>query len=240
MKTKFFTVLLIGLLLLTGCSAAAQPSNNQSNPSNGGGQPPAQAEMQNPMQTGAGDPMMNMPANGDQPPSGQQPGNQPNDACRPDLNAAATILNISVEQLQTALGDASKGRPDLDAAATQLGISAETLQQALQQSFPADCPTPGQPGSNKNGNEQGQGQQPGNGQGQQPGNDRNACHPDMAKAATTLNITDQQLTDALGDPGQGRPDLESAATKLGISLETLRNALDGAMPEGCTGGGPKP
>jgi|GEM_PF-1349409 len=51
--------------------------------------------------------------------------------------------------------------------------------------------------------------------------------PDLAAAAEKLGITEDELTDALGDPP---PDLDAAAEALGISKEDLVNAL-GVMPE---------
>jgi len=65
-------------------------------------------------------------------------------------------------------------------------------------------------------------------------------HVDLAIAAAKLRVTEQQLRDALGDPGQGPPDLAAAAEQLGISEESLQEALglpaEGMMPpEGMLG-----
>lgn len=70
----------------------------------------------------------------------------------------------------------------------------------------------------------------------------NDCRPDLSKAAATLNISVEQLREALGQPTQGRPDLASAAAKLGIAEETLRAAMQEAMPANChtPGNGPRP
>lgn len=46
--------------------------------------------------------------------------------------------------------------------------------------------------------------------------------PDLAAAAQTLGITEQELTDALGDPP---PDLDAAAETLGITVGELEAAL---------------
>ena len=65
------------------------------------------------------------------------------DACHPDLTQVATALNVTVDQLQTAIGKPDQGQqPDLTAAAGKLGVSADTLRQAMQQALPATCPTP--------------------------------------------------------------------------------------------------
>ena len=53
--------------------------------------------------------------------------------------------------------------------------------------------------------------------------------PDLAVAAETLGITEQELMDALGPPP---PDLEAAAETLDITVEELQNALDGASGDG--------
>lgn len=76
----------------------------------------------------------------------------------------------------------------------------------------------------------------------QTGQGNNDCRPDLSKAAAVLNITEEQLREALGQPAQGRPDLASAAAKLGISEETLRAAIQQSMPANCPtpGGGPRP
>ena len=48
---------------------------------------------------------------------------------------------------------------------------------------------------------------------------------DLAAAATKLGVTQQQLTDALGNTPQGALDLASDATKLGVTETALREAL---------------
>jgi hypothetical protein len=50
---------------------------------------------------------------------------------RPDLEAAAEILGVTVEKLRAALGDPSDGPPDFEAAAEQLGVTVEELKEAL-------------------------------------------------------------------------------------------------------------
>jgi hypothetical protein len=54
----------------------------------------------------------------------------------------AASLNVTQEQLRTALGDPSQGCPDLAVAATQLGVIEDALRQALQ-SARANCQLPG-------------------------------------------------------------------------------------------------
>jgi hypothetical protein len=59
---------------------------------------------------------------------------------------------------------------------------------------------------------------------------------DMAAAAAKLGVTEQQLTDALGNTQQGMPDFSAAAQKLGCTETALREALgfsnNGTMPQG--------
>lgn len=57
---------------------------------------------------------------------------------------------------------------------------------------------------------------------------------DLASAAATLGVTEDELTAALGmDEEGGQMDLESAASQLGVTVEELREALGmGDMPEG--------
>jgi hypothetical protein len=61
---------------------------------------------------------------------------------------------------------------------------------------------------------------------------------DLAAAAEKLGVTEQQLSEALGDMQQGLPDLAAAAEKLGVSEDSLQEAL--GFPEGVppTGGPP--
>jgi hypothetical protein len=63
-------------------------------------------------------------------------------------------------------------------------------------------------------------QGPGNGQPPQGG--PSGGRPDLAAAAAQLEITEQQLRQALGPPP---PDFAAAAARLGISEEVLRQAL---------------
>jgi hypothetical protein len=51
--------------------------------------------------------------------------------------------------------------------------------------------------------------------------------PDVAAAAEILGVTEQELTDALGDPP---PDLEAAAEALGITVEELETAISQPPP----------
>jgi ribosomal protein S19E (S16A) len=138
--------------------------------------------------------------------------------CRPDLTKVAAALNITVEQLRSALGGAPKGQggPDLSSAASKLGISVEALQQAMKDAVPSAC-------QNTNNDQS-------NGQGQGPD-----CRPDLTKVAAALNITVEQLRSALGGAPkrQGGPDLTAAASKLGISVEALQQAMKDAVPSAC-------
>jgi type IV secretory pathway VirB10-like protein len=71
-----------------------------------------------------------------------------------------------------------------------------------------------------------------------PGEGPPAPTMDLATTAAKLGVTEQQLSEALGDMEQGPPDIAAAATKLGISEDSLREAL--GFPEGGppTGGPP--
>ena len=88
-------------------------------------------------------PVMTIESQGVQPSAGggpEQPNGGPgldgtNEACRPDLTVAASALNVTVGQLQQALGDPGQGPPDLNAAAARLGISADALHRALGQAM---------------------------------------------------------------------------------------------------------
>jgi hypothetical protein len=53
---------------------------------------------------------------------------------------------------------------------------------------------------------------------------------DLAAAAEQLGVSEEELTAALGDLGQGMPDFEAAATQLGVTVEELYAAL--GFPEG--------
>ena len=48
-------------------------------------------------------------------------------------------------------------------------------------------------------------------------------HPDLAKAAALLGISERDLRDALGPPP---PDFDNASRRLNISIDRLRNALE--------------
>ena len=73
--------------------------------------------------------------------------------------------------------------------------------------------------------------------GNAPAGAGNGQTPDLASAAATLGITEQELMAALGPPP---PDFAAAAETLGISVEELQDALgnggEGSPPEG----GPPP
>ena len=71
-----------------------------------------------------------------------------------------------------------------------------------------------------------------------PGERPTAPAMDLATAAEKLGVTEQQLSEALGDLSQGPMDLASAAEKLGVSEESLREALgfpEGGFPPGGLG-----
>jgi hypothetical protein len=59
---------------------------------------------------------------------------------------------------------------------------------------------------------------------------------DLATAAEKLGVTEEQLSEALGDLQPGFSDLAAAAEKLGVSEDSLREAL--GFPEGVPVGGP--
>lgn len=48
---------------------------------------------------------------------------------------------------------------------------------------------------------------------------------DLAAAAATPGITEQDLMKAMGEPGQGEPDFEAIAETLGVTAEELQSAL---------------
>ena len=76
-------------------------------------------------------------------------------------------------------------------------------------------------------------------EGVAPGERPSAPAMDLAAAAAKLGITEQQLSEALGDMEQGPADLAAAAAKLGVSEDSLREAL--GFPEGgLPTGGPPP
>jgi hypothetical protein len=49
--------------------------------------------------------------------------------------------------------------------------------------------------------------------------------PDLAAAADQLGVTEEQLMETLGEPGQGPPDFAAAAEALGVTLEELVAAI---------------
>jgi hypothetical protein len=53
---------------------------------------------------------------------------------------------------------------------------------------------------------------------------------DLAAAAEKLGVTEEQLSEALGDMQQVFQDLAAVAAKLGVSEDSLREAL--GLPEG--------
>ena len=209
MKTKICSIFLIVSLLLTSCSLS---SKNQVIPSPVS---PAAAAPQSSGETSATQAAGQSDQNGQ---SGQTD-------CRPDLTQAAAVLNITVDQLQSALGHPTQGKPDLTAAAAKLGVTADALQQAMRQALPSNCSAPGGGQPTSAANSGGQNAQ---------GDPNAACRPDMTKAAVALNITADQLQSALGRPAQGKPDLTAAATKLGITADVLQQAMRQSIPSDCS------
>jgi hypothetical protein len=59
--------------------------------------------------------------------------------------------------------------------------------------------------------------------------------PDLASAAATLGVTEEELQNALGNGGEGM-DLEAAASRLGVTVKELQEALgnppERQMPQG--------
>ena len=119
-----------------------------------------------------------------------------------DLAAAAEQLDVTEEELTTALGDIEQGPLDFEAAAEALGVTVDELIATL--SFP-DGDEPRGPGAD-------------------------IVQLDVAAAAGQLGVTKEELTAALGDLEQGMPDFEAAATQLGVTVEELYTAL--GLPEG--------
>lgn len=62
---------------------------------------------------------------------------------------------------------------------------------------------------------------------------------DLAAAAAKLGVTQQQLTEAMGNTQQGLPDFASIAKKLGVTETTLQEAL-GLSNNSTPPGGPSP
>jgi hypothetical protein len=88
------------------------------------------------------------------------------------------------------------------------------------------------------------GQPPGQQSGQQPsgqtkGQRGGPPQIDLAAAAAQLDVSEQALRDALGDPNQGPPDLRTAAAVLDVTEQALIEAL-GLPPGGPGQGGPPP
>lgn len=82
-----------------------------------------------------------------------------------------------------------------------------------------------------------------------PGDRPSAPAMDLAAAAAKLGVTEQQLSEALGDLSQGPLNLATAVEKLGVSEEALREALGftegvpptgGPSPDGSPPDGPPP
>jgi|WetSurMetagenome_2_1015567.scaffolds.fasta_scaffold436551_1 hypothetical protein len=67
-------------------------------------------------------------------------------------------------------------------------------------------------------------------EGKEPGERPLAPEMDLAAAAAKLGISEEQLSEALGDLTQGMPDFAASAAQLGISEDSLREAL--GLPEG--------
>ncbi len=62
-----------------------------------------------------------------------------------------------------------------------------------------------------------------------PGEAAFAQGPDLAAAAESLGIAEDDLRAALGDPQEGPPDFAAVATELGVTEDALREAL--GIPE---------
>jgi hypothetical protein len=118
-----------------------------------------------------------------------------------------------------------------------------TAQTSTKSSLTATQPAPSgtrQPQSGISGN--GTNPQPpsGNVTGERPAGQT----MDMAAAAAKLGVTEQQLTDAMGNTQQGMPDFASVAQTLGCTETALREALgfsnNGTMPQGTPPAGTPP
>jgi hypothetical protein len=76
-------------------------------------------------------------------------------------------------------------------------------------------------------------------EGMAPGERPPLPTPDLTAAAAKLDVTEEELTEALGDTSSGPVDMAAVAEKLGVTEEALREAP--GMPEGgVTPGGPPP
>lgn len=117
------------------------------------------------------------------------------------------------------------------------------------------CGCTDQDGSSDNGADSNAGQGGDTGTGDMPAGDGNMTAPDgtgggpggqggmdLASAATTLGVTEDELSAALGmDEEGGQMDLDAAASELGVTVEELQDALGtGDMPEGEMEGGERP
>jgi hypothetical protein len=75
----------------------------------------------------------------------------------------------------------------------------------------------------------------GSGMPQNPPGNGTGRGPDLASAAATLGVTEEELQKALGAGGAGM-DLDAAAAELGVTVEELQDALgnppERQMPEG--------
>ena len=71
------------------------------------------------------------------------------------------------------------------------------------------------------------GQQPPEGQGPQgQGNEEKQPRQiDLAAAASVLGVTEEALSDAMGERGDGKPDFATVAAQLGVTEEELSDAL---------------
>ncbi|WP_067048894.1 hypothetical protein [Methanofollis ethanolicus] len=64
--------------------------------------------------------------------------------------------------------------------------------------------------------------------------------PDLASAAATLGVTEEELQEALGTGEGGRIDFEAAASRLGVTVEDLREALGNPQGGGTPPNGTAP
>jgi len=135
----------------------------------------------------------------------------------------------------------------LSCGCTSQSESADTTSQSQAEitAAPTSIPAPEMTRSEMTGEEINQEEMPsenvdraGTGAGipggmEMPGDVR--VEPDLALAAETLGVTEDELNAALGDRVEGEEiDLESAASELGVTVEELQEALGspGGMPPG--------
>jgi DNA-binding phage protein len=98
--------------------------------------------------------------------------------CRPDLEALASELGVTTEEIQSAIGRGGRGA-GLENVAETLGVTTEELQTALQESKPEECANGEQPeGVN--------------------------CRPNLEEAAETLGVDAEELETALQNERGGR------------------------------------